>query len=59
MQTQAQAAGFDLPIPVTAWLLLEALRVPRASWPLVLTPWNNRLPEDDPGLRQLMESIRH
>ena len=32
MQTQTQAVGFDLPIPVVAWLLLEALRVPRASW---------------------------
>ena len=58
MQTQSQAAGFDLPIPVTAWLLLEALRVRRASWPLVLTPWHNQLPTDDQGLRQLMESSR-
>ena len=40
-QTQTQAVGFDLPIPVVAWLLLEALRVPRASWPLVFTPWTN------------------
>ena len=58
-QTQTQAAGFDLPIPVVSWLLLEALRVPRASWPLVLFPWNNQLPQDDPGLAQLMVSIRH
>ena len=58
-QTQTQAVGFDLPIPVVAWLLLEALRVPRASWPLVLAPWNNQLPQDDPGLTQLMVSIRH
>ena len=56
---QSQAAGFDLPVPVASWLLLEALRVPRASWPLVLTPWNNQLPTDDEGLRQLMVSIRH
>ena len=59
MQTQTQATGFDLPVPVASWLLLEALRVPRASWPLVLTPWHNQLPTDDQGLRQLMESIRH
>ena len=33
-QVRAQAAGFDLPIPVTAWLLLEALQVPvgRGPW---------------------------
>ena len=57
MQTQQQAVGCDLPVPVASWLLLEALRVPRASWPLVLTPWNNQLPTDDQGLRQLMERI--
>ena len=59
MQTQTLATGFDLPVPVVSWLLLEALRVPRASWPLVLTPWHNQLPVDDQGLRQLMESVRH
>ena len=59
MQTHTLAIGFELPIPVVGWLLLEALRVPRASWPLVLIPWHNQLPADDQGLRQLMESIRH
>ena len=59
MQAQMQAAGFDLPVPVASWLLLEALRVPRASWPLVLIPWHSQLPTDEEVLRQLMVSIRH
>ena len=29
----AQAAGFDLPVPVLSWLLLEAMHVPRRTWP--------------------------
>ena len=58
MQTQTLAVRFDLPIPVVSWLLLEAPRVPRASWPLVLILWHNQLPTGDEGLRQLMESIR-
>ena len=49
MQSQAQAPGFDLPILVTSWLLLEALRVPRASWPLVLTPWKTPAASRRPG----------
>ena len=59
MQTQTLAVGFDFPLLVVSWRLLEALLVPRASWPLDLTPWHNQLPIDDQGLRQLMESIRH
>ena len=37
-QVRAQAVGFELPIPVTAWLLLEAMHIPRQTWPLVLAP---------------------
>ena len=58
-QARAQAVGFELPLPVTCWLLLEAMHIPRRTWPLVLAPWQNRMPEDEPGLRSLCESIRH
>ena len=37
---RAQAAGFDLPVPVLSWLLLEAIRVPRRTWPLALMAIN-------------------
>ena len=57
-QVRLQAAGFELPTPVTAWLLWEAMRIPRPVWPPVLQPWNNRMPQDDAGLRALMDSIR-
>ena len=59
MQVRAQPAGFELPIPVTCWLLFEAMYIPRSTWPLVLAPWQNRMPEDEAGLRNLTESIRH
>ena len=59
LHVRTQAVGFDLPIPVTAWLLLEAMGVPRQTWPLALAPWQNRMPEDEDGLRQLSDSIRH
>jgi len=49
-QVQAQAVGFDLPTPVLAWLLLESLYIPRRTWPLVLSTWQGRLPEDDGSL---------
>jgi len=58
-QVQAQATGFDLPTPVLAWLPLEALHIPRRTWPLVLSTWQGRLPEDDAALRELLDSIRH
>ena len=58
-QVQAQAVGFDLPTPVLSWLLLEALSIPRRTWPLVLAPWQGRLPEDDGALRELLDAIRH
>ena len=58
-QVRAQAAGFDLPVPVLSWLLLEALHISRRTWPLVLSTWQGRLPEDDDALRQLLDSIRH
>ena len=58
-QTRTQARGFELPIPVTCWLLLEAMHIPRQTWPFVLGPWQHRMPEDEPGLRTLCESIRH
>ena len=38
-QVRAQATGFELPVPVLCWLLLEALHIPRRTWPLVLAPW--------------------
>ncbi len=28
------APGFDLPVPVGAWLLLQALRTPKGAWQL-------------------------
>ena len=59
MQVRGQAAGFDLPVPVTSWLLLEAMHIPRRTWPLVLAPWHGRMPEDNEGLKNLCESIRH
>ena len=58
-QVRGQAVGFGLPIPVTCWLLLEAMHIPRPTWPLVLSPWQNRMPETEEGLRQLADSIRH
>ena len=58
-QVQAQATGFDLPVPVLAWLLLEALHIPRRVWPLVLATWQGRLPEDEEALKGLLDSIRH
>ena len=35
-QVQEAGEGFRLPIPVTAFLLLEALSIPRPVWPLIL-----------------------
>ena len=58
-QVLAQAAGFELPTPVLSWLLLEALYIPRRTWPLVLNAWQGRLPENDDQLRDLLDSIRH
>ncbi len=58
-QARGQGVGFDLPIPVTCWLLVEAMHIPRPTWPLVLSPWHNRMPENEEGLRQLAGSIRH
>ena len=58
-QVQAQAAGFELPVPVLSWLLLESLYVPRRTWPIVLAPWAGRLPEQEAQLRDLLDAIRH
>ena len=58
-RVQAQAAGFDLPVPVTSWLLLEALHVPRRTWPLVLMAFNGQLPEQEEASRALLDSLRH
>ena len=52
-------AKHDLPVPVLAWLLLEALYIPRRTWPLVLAPWQGRLPEDEAAIRELLDVIRH
>ena len=56
---RGQAVGFELPIPVTCWLLLEAMHIPRRTWPLILTPFNGRLPGDEQGSRTLIDSLRH
>ena len=56
---QAQAAGFDLPTPVLSWLLLEKLHVPRRTWPLVLMAFHGSLPENEEGLRALIDTLRH
>ena len=58
-QVQAQAAGFELPVPVLGWLLLESLFIPRRTWPVVLAPWAGRLPEQEAQLRELLDAIRH
>ena len=34
VQVRQLAPGFDLPAPVTAWLLLEAMQAPRRLWHL-------------------------
>ena len=41
VQVRTQAVGFDLPIPVTSWLLLEAMGIPPQTWPLALAPWQH------------------
>ena len=58
-QVRTQATGFELPVPVTCWLLLEAMHIPRRTWPLVRAPWESRMPEDEPRIRGLCEPIRH
>ena len=59
VQVRQQAPGFDLPVPVTAWLLLEAMAVPRRIWPLYLAPTAGQLPADEAGFRNLTVAIRH
>ena len=58
-QVLAQAAGFELPVPVLSWLLLEALHIPRRTWLIVLHAYRGRLPENDEQLRDLLDSVRH
>ena len=38
-QVLAHATGFEVPVPVLCWLLLESLHIPRRTWSLVLAPW--------------------
>lgn len=58
-RVRQSAPGFDLPVPVTTWLLLEAVYMPRQMWPLVLAPFNQTFPETEVGLGQVIESLRH
>ena len=53
-----EGAGFVLPEPVQAVLLLQALKIGRAMWPLVLAPFQNTFPKDPAQMTQLMASIR-
>ena len=59
VQVRQQAFGFDQPAPVTAWLLLEAMAVPRRIWPLCLAPTAGQLLADEVGFRNLTVAIRH
>ena len=59
VQVRQQAPGLDLPVPVTAWLLLEAMAVPRRIWPLCLAPTGGQLTADEVAFRNLTVAIRH
>ena len=45
-RVRQSAPGFDLPVPVATWLLVEAVNVPRQMWPLVLAPLQPDFPGD-------------
>ena len=59
VQVRQLAPGFDLPVPVTSWLLLEAMQAPRRLWHLYLQQFGGQMPNDEDGFRQLTVAIRH
>ena len=58
LKMRAEDNGFAMAVPGLAWQLLNALNVPKASWPMVLMPFNGELPQDNGELIRLMAQLR-
>jgi len=49
---------FDMPVAALAWMLLEALSIPRPIWPLIFQASGGQLPTTDEQLRNMMIMVR-
>ena len=49
---------FNMPIAAIAWMLLEAMRIPRAVWPLLFQPNGGQLPVNEDQLALMTTQIR-
>ena len=49
---------FDMPVAALAWLFLEAMGIPRNTWPLLTTGFGGKLPTDSDQLHSMMAAIR-
>ena len=49
---------FDMPTTALAWLLLEALHIPKDGWSLLSCVTGGQVPVTDAQLQHLMTSIR-
>ena len=50
--------AFEMPVAALAWLFLEAMRIPRAVWPLLFANFGGQLPIDNDQLSDMMIAIR-
>lgn len=50
--------GFDLPHTAAYWILMEALRIPKSSWPLLLQPFGGTFSTHEEAMLALMTQIR-
>eukprot|EP00973_Karenia_brevis_P075454 10480421-Karenia_brevis.AAC.1 len=52
-------ANFNLPVAAAVWLLLEALGIPRNTWPILLqTNVGGSLPTSNAEMQELLRLIR-
>jgi len=50
--------GFGLPVAALSWLVLEALQVPRSSWPLLLRNYGGHFPISEAHFEAMVTQIR-
>ena len=58
LRMRANGEGFTMNALATSWYLLNALQVPHSQWPMLLSPLNGNLPQDDQQLNGLQSYLR-
>ena len=57
-RVEGNVQNFDMPQAALAWLLLEALRIPRPAWPLLFQPTGGQLPVTADQMTAMIAQIR-